>query len=258
VAIPGRAAPLEAGKRIRRQWRVKDFVTALDFFRRVGQLADGENHHPDLGGTIIGPLARRVGHRSCAWCIDSWSQAAIVEFNKQAGMSHGKISRVFQTLFGIPISRGGSTQVVLRLARRSEPIYASICETVRRAPWNVPDETGWRVGGLPAWLHALVTENATAYVIHPNRSGEVAERLLGLDYGGGLIHDGWSPYDNFCQAQHQQCLGHLLRRCNELLETATRGAVCFPRRVSALLHDALDLRAHPRGAGCTPQTSQCC
>jgi 4a-hydroxytetrahydrobiopterin dehydratase len=35
-------------KRIRRQWRVKDFVTALDFFNRVGQLAEAEGHHPDL------------------------------------------------------------------------------------------------------------------------------------------------------------------------------------------------------------------
>ena len=41
-------------------------------------------------------------------------------------MSHGKISRVFQTLFGIRLSRGGSTHVVLR-RRRCEPVYAPIC-----------------------------------------------------------------------------------------------------------------------------------
>ncbi|HZY90205.1 MAG TPA: 4a-hydroxytetrahydrobiopterin dehydratase [Gemmataceae bacterium] len=36
------------GKRIRREWRVKDFETGLDFFRRVGELAEAEGHHPDL------------------------------------------------------------------------------------------------------------------------------------------------------------------------------------------------------------------
>jgi 4a-hydroxytetrahydrobiopterin dehydratase len=36
------------GKRIRREWRVKDFVTALDFFQRIGQIAEAEDHHPDL------------------------------------------------------------------------------------------------------------------------------------------------------------------------------------------------------------------
>jgi 4a-hydroxytetrahydrobiopterin dehydratase len=36
------------GRRIRREWRVKDFATALDFFQRVGQVAEAEDHHPDL------------------------------------------------------------------------------------------------------------------------------------------------------------------------------------------------------------------
>ena len=36
------------GKRIRRELIVKDFVTALDYFRQVGELAEQEGHHPDL------------------------------------------------------------------------------------------------------------------------------------------------------------------------------------------------------------------
>jgi 4a-hydroxytetrahydrobiopterin dehydratase len=36
------------GQRIRREWRVKDFLVGLDFFNRVGQLAEEEGHHPDL------------------------------------------------------------------------------------------------------------------------------------------------------------------------------------------------------------------
>jgi 4a-hydroxytetrahydrobiopterin dehydratase len=36
------------GTRIRREWRVKDFPTALDFFQKVGQIAEQEDHHPDL------------------------------------------------------------------------------------------------------------------------------------------------------------------------------------------------------------------
>jgi 4a-hydroxytetrahydrobiopterin dehydratase len=35
-------------KAIRREWRVKDFMTAMDFFNRVAQLAEEEDHHPDL------------------------------------------------------------------------------------------------------------------------------------------------------------------------------------------------------------------
>jgi 4a-hydroxytetrahydrobiopterin dehydratase len=39
---------VQNGKAIRREWRVKDFATGLDFFRRVGQIAEQEGHHPDL------------------------------------------------------------------------------------------------------------------------------------------------------------------------------------------------------------------
>ena len=36
------------GKRIRREWRMKDFAAALDFLNRVGAIAEREQHHPDL------------------------------------------------------------------------------------------------------------------------------------------------------------------------------------------------------------------
>jgi hypothetical protein len=38
------------------------------------------------------------------------------------------------------------------------------------------------------------------------------------------IHDGWSPYDPFKDAGHQQCSQHLSRRCDEMAAIATRGA----------------------------------
>lgn len=36
------------GQRIRRDWRVKDFVTGVEFIDRVATLAENEGHHPDL------------------------------------------------------------------------------------------------------------------------------------------------------------------------------------------------------------------
>jgi transposase len=177
------------------------------------------------------------------------AQAAVVELNKQAGLSHGKVTGCLESLFGIPLSRGGSVHTVLRAAARCEPVYESIRQTVGQSEWVVPDETGWRVGGHPAWLHTLVGPEATAYVIDPTRSGAVAEAILGLDYDGTMIHDGWSPYDQFEDARHQQCLNHLLRRADELEADATRGAVRFPRRVAELLRAGLDLRdRHAAGA----------
>lgn len=192
-----------------------------------------QGRHPLQTSDALGAAAAQLGPDA---------QAAVIDLNKQAGLSHGKVSGVLHSLFGIPLTRGGSAHTVLRAARRCEPVYAALCQSAADFPWAVPDETGWRVGGRGAWLHTLVGPHTTLYVIDPTRSGDVAERLLGRDYDGVLIHDGWSPYDAFPKAWHQQCLAHLLRRCHELLETATRGAVRFPRRVRDLLQAALALR----------------
>ena len=51
-------------QRIRREWRVKDFLTGLDFFQRVGRIAEEEGHHPDL---------HLVGYRNVA--IELWTHA---------------------------------------------------------------------------------------------------------------------------------------------------------------------------------------
>ncbi|MCI0699880.1 MAG: 4a-hydroxytetrahydrobiopterin dehydratase [Planctomycetia bacterium] len=36
------------GKMIRRKYKFKDFVSALAFLQKVGELAEAEGHHPDL------------------------------------------------------------------------------------------------------------------------------------------------------------------------------------------------------------------
>ena len=36
------------GKKIRHEFKFKDFVEALDFVNYVGKLAEGENHHPNI------------------------------------------------------------------------------------------------------------------------------------------------------------------------------------------------------------------
>jgi len=52
------------GKRLRREWRVKDFLTAIDFFQRIAQVAEGEDHHPDL---------HLEGYRNVA--VEIWTHA---------------------------------------------------------------------------------------------------------------------------------------------------------------------------------------
>ena len=47
AALPGWRQTAD-GKRIAKSWSARDFLAAIDFFNRVAQLAEAENHHPDL------------------------------------------------------------------------------------------------------------------------------------------------------------------------------------------------------------------
>jgi transposase len=204
-----------------------------------------QGRHPLQTSDALGAAASQLGPDA---------QALAVSLNKEAGLSHGKVRRVLQMAFGIDLSRGGSAQVMLRAAVRCASAYREILIVVRQSDSCVPDETGWRVAGLLQWLHVFVTKLATLYLIRPSRGGDVGEEALGADYRGHLTHDGWAPYNGFLYAYHGQCNAHLLRRCDHLLETATRGAVNFPRQVKALLLEALAVRdARENGSISLPQ-----
>lgn len=192
-----------------------------------------QGRHPLQTSDALGAAASQIGPDA---------QALAVQLNKEAGLSHGKISRFFDAAFGLELSRSAACRIMLRAARRCEPAYQAIVQRVRQSAFIVPDETGWRIGGLLAWLHVAVGADATAYLIHRCRGYEGAVELIGADYEGFMTHDGWSPYLQFVLAVHQTCLGHLLRRAHELEEFAAGYGGQFPRQVKAILKEALAVR----------------
>jgi transposase len=174
------------------------------------------------------------------------AHAAFVTLNKELGLSHGKCARVFDALLGIPVARATSVRSLAKTAQLAKPAYEQLRIEIRSSPIIVPDETGWRVGGRSAWLHGFATEDATLYDIG-DRSSDIAVNLLGVDWPGSLIHDGYCIYDRFQSAYHQQCLGHLQRRCQGLVETAQGAAARLPRQVLELIDEAYAIRRAFRG-----------
>jgi transposase len=197
-----------------------------------------QGRHPLQTSDALGAAASQIGPDA---------QAAAAVLHTQMGLSHGKVASVFRTHFGIRLTRGASAQIGLRAAARLEPDHQLILDEVRSSEQLPADETGWRIGGHPAWLHAWVGDRATAYAIDSQRSADVLERVIGRDWSGLLSHDGFASYDRFEAAIHQQCVAHLLRRARDLLATATRGAVRFPRQVITLFTEAIHWRNETSG-----------
>jgi transposase len=216
---------------IPRRPRVRKFRVHIGHCRDCGRRVQGR--HALQTSDALGAAASQLGPDA---------QAAAAVLHTHAGLSHGKVAAVFGALFGIDLTRGASAHMNLRAARRLEPDYRALLADLPRSEQVGADETGWRIGGHSAWLHVWVGDRATAYAIDPQRSAAALEKVLGADWGGYLVHDGWASYDRFTGAIHQQCVAHVLRRARELLETATRGAVHFPRRVIALFTAAVHQR----------------
>jgi transposase len=211
---------------------VRQFNIHFGECRRCGRHCQGR--HPLQTSDATGAAASQVGPDA---------QAAVVYFNKRAGLSHGKIAHALQTLFGIKLSRGASAQIVLRAGQRLQPAYQEIQDRLRHSAVITPDETGWRIGGHPVWLHAWVGDDGvTCYHIDPQRGSVALQRVIGSDWSGTLVHDGWASYDQFEDACHQQCQAHVLRRAHELEEAATGRAKLFPRQVVGLFQESLQVR----------------
>jgi transposase len=181
-----------------------------------------------------------VGVGSVQLGPEALTLAAIL--NKQMGLSLGHTRQVLCYGFGLEVSRGGLYRALARMAGRAEPTYDGLVEAARQAPVNGMDETGWKVGGRLQWLHAAVSAQVTVYAILPGRGYEQSAAILGAEYDGFLVHDGWAPYYRFALAFHQSCLAHLLKRCREMAQIASPAAAAFPRAVEHLLQMSLELR----------------
>jgi transposase len=169
--------------------------------------------------------------------------AMATQINKVEGLSYGRVSGLLERLFGVTVSRSGLARSLGRLAERGEPSYGILKAQLKAAPVVYPDETGWKIGGRNAWLHGATDGAATTvYTIKAGPLYPEAAELLGSDYAGNIGSDGWAPYRKFERASRQACLGHLLRRCHEMLETARAGSARLPRAVKATVKHAFVVR----------------
>ena len=210
---------------------VRRFDIAVGCCQGCGRRVQGR--HPLQSSDAVGVGGVQLGPEALAL-------AAIL--NKQMGLSLGHTRQVLAYGFGLQVSCGGLYRALARMSRRAAPTYVGLVKATRQALVNVSDETGWRVGGHLQWMHVTVSAQVTVYAILPGRGYEQSRLILGADYDGFLVHDGWAPYYRFVVAFHQSCLRHLLVRCQEMAQIASTAAAAFPLAVKDVLQASLQLR----------------
>ena len=208
---------------------VRRFAVGIGCCTVCGRRVQGR--HPLQTSDALGAAAVQLGPQAVA---------LMVVLNKQLGLSHGKVARLLRQRFGLAVTTSTVTRALHRAARQAQPTYAALCATIRGSPVVAPDETSWKVDGHGQWLWAFATPETTVYAIQPGRGFGAAAAILGADYAGVLVRDGWAPYRRFTDAAHQTCLAHLLRRARDLARDHPRAP--FAARVTITLQQALGIR----------------
>jgi transposase len=209
---------------------VRVFDVHIGSCRQCGRRVQGR--HPLQTSDALGAAAAQLGPQAIDFAV---------LLNKRCGLSYGRIAALLRDRFGLRVTSGGLVQAVHRAARRAAPTYAHLAATVRGSPVVTADETSWRVDADLQWLWAFVTPETTVYAIQPGRGLAQAASVIGQDYPGVLVRDGWQSYRQFTAALHQTCLAHLLRTCRRLLLDYPEQPLA--RRVKAILQAALHTRA---------------
>jgi transposase len=215
---------------VRRTW-VRRFDIPICRCTQCGKRVQGR--HPLQTSDAIGAAAVQVGPEAVTLGV---------LMNKLQGLPHADAAAILQQGFGLSMSRSGICRAIQRTARKAEATWHALREAARHSALAHMDETGWKVEAQLRWLWAVVTDQITFCEILPGRGFAQAASILGAEYAGWLIHDGWRVYYKFLKAAHQSCVEHLLRRCRDMAEVATPAAARFPLAVKEVLQQGLCLR----------------
>ena len=131
-------------------------------------------------------------------------------------------SRCSQSADWGEVSQGAISQDALR--RSADAVgdaYRTLRTSVRASPVVHTDDTGWRVGGEPAFLMAFETEDATVYQVRARHRNEEVREVVPGDYAGVMVTDRGGSYDAqaLSEVRQQKCLAHVLRSISEVVKT---------------------------------------
>ena len=164
--------------------------------------AHTSSRHPDC------PPSGRLGKNALV-------QATLMKFMMR--LPHRKVSEALERTYGLSVTPATVLDITRRVAWWLLPEYARIFQRIRSAPVVYVDETGVRVDGRRYWIWVFTTQTDVLIVIRKSRGKKVLEEVLGMDFDGVIVCDGWRSYPCFTDLI-QRCWAHLLREADWLAE----------------------------------------
>jgi len=134
-----------------------------------------------------------------------------------------KVKGLFVDLFGQSINESTINTATEICYSRLEATEAFIRRMILLAMVVNFDETGMRCNGKLHWLHNASTPHLTYLFIHTHRGKNAlnSEYSIIKDFKNWAVHDCWSSYFAFKEANHAVCGAHLLRELTALIENGS-------------------------------------
>ncbi|MCK5355989.1 MAG: transposase, partial [Methyloprofundus sp.] len=158
--------------------------------------------------------------------------ALIICLTYRMRLSRERTQEFLYDWLGLKLSVGTIHNTLHESGAAAMPVENELIQEIVNSDLLHVDETSWMELTTFLWLWVFSTDSVTAYWI-ATRSAELIENLLGKDYVGWLMSDGYSVYRKY--PNRLRCWAHLLRKAEGLKESLDKEAQLFGLQTLDLL-----------------------
>jgi len=144
-------------------------------------------------------------------------QTEIALLNVDSRLPLRKIKSILTRKHKLEITDAHIYKMLRNMSNKLSNEYEKNIQLLRASPFVHADETGMRVNGKNYWLWVFTNNITTVFTITNTRSKKTINEILGENYSGIIICDGWSAYSKYTQ-NIQRCWAHILREAKYLTE----------------------------------------
>ena len=144
-------------------------------------------------------------------------QTEIALLNVDARLPLRKIKSILQRKHKLTITDAHIYKMLRTMGNKLSIEYKKNIQLIRASPFVHADETQMRVNGKNYWLWVFTNAQTTIFVITKTRSQKTIQEILGENYEGIIICDGWNAYSTYTN-KIQRCWAHILREAKYLTE----------------------------------------
>ncbi len=144
------------------------------------------------------------------------TKAAAVYLRYGLGLPYRKVRRLFNDFFNMTFVPATALAFDRQAARKGSGIYEDLKDKLQAAAIAYCDETFWRQDDINHYVWYGGNNDLDLYHIDRHCTQAVAQHLLGDDFDGILVADGYAGYNGVNPIARQSCLAHLIRKAKEI------------------------------------------